>query len=121
MDHLKIFDAEYRFLCLLWEQEPINSTELARLCFENFGWKKSTTYTTIRRLSQRGIVKNENAVVTALVQREQVQKEESEAFLSKNFGGSLPTFITAFLSDKKISKKEADEIISMIREASEHE
>ena len=118
MESVKLFDAEYRFMNLVWEHEPINSTELVRLCLSEVGWKKSTTYSMIKRLSGRGIVKNESAVVTALTKREEVQKYESEAILEKAFDGSLPSFITAFLSDKKLSKKEAAEIVAMIEEAS---
>ncbi len=119
MESMKLFDAEYRFMDLLWEHEPINSTELVRLCLEEVGWKKSTTYSMIKRLSGRGIVKNEAALVTALTKREEVQKYESEAILEKAFDGSLPSFITAFLSDKKLSREEAAEIVAMIEEASE--
>ncbi len=118
MESVKLFDAEYRFMNLVWEHEPINSTELVKLCLEEVGWKKSTTYSMIKRLSERGIVKNESAVVTALTKREEVQKYESEAVLEKAFDGSLPLFITAFLSDKKLSKEEAAEIVAMIEEAS---
>lgn len=119
MERVKLFDAEYRFMDLVWEHEPINSTELVKICLEKVGWKKSTTYSMIKRLSERGIVKNVDAVVSALTTREQVQKYESEAVLEKAFDGSLPSFITAFLSDKKLSKAEAEEIVAMIEEASE--
>lgn len=118
MENVKLFDAEYRFMNLVWEHEPINSTELVRLCLREVGWKKSTTYSMLKRLSGRGIVKNEDAVVTALTKREEVQKYESEALLDKAFDGSLPSFITAFLSDRKLSKEEAAEIVAMIEEAS---
>lgn len=117
MENLKIFDAEYRFMCLAWEKEPVNSTELVRLCQSEFGWKKSTTYSVIKRLSERGILKNENAVVTALVERIQVQKYESEQILEKTFDNSLPSFITAFLQDKKITLSEAEQIKKIIEEA----
>ena len=118
MEGVKLFDAEYRFMDLLWELGPINSTELVKICLKEVGWKKSTTYSMIKRLSERGIVKNEKAVVAALATREQVQKYESEAVLEKAFDGSLPLFITAFLSDKKLSREEAAEIVAMIEEAS---
>jgi BlaI family penicillinase repressor len=114
MESVKLYDAEYRFMYLLWEHEPINSTELVKLCLKEVGWKKSTTYSMIKRLSERGIVKNEDAVVSALTTREQVQKYESEAVLEKAFDGSLPSFITAFLSDKKLSREEAAEIVALI-------
>jgi predicted transcriptional regulator len=117
MESNKLFDAEYRFMDLIWNQEPINSTELVKMCLNEFGWKKSTTYTMIKRLSERGIVKNENAIVSSLINRIQVQKYESEAVLEKSFEGSLPSFIAAFLSDKTLTKAESDEILKMIKEA----
>ncbi|WP_058304512.1 BlaI/MecI/CopY family transcriptional regulator [Gorillibacterium timonense] len=117
MEQLKIFDAEYRFMCLVWEKEPVNSTELVKLCQGEFGWKKSTTYSVIKRLSERGVLKNENAFVTALVKRKQVQKFESEQVLEKTFDNSLPSFVAAFLQDKKITQDEAEQIKKMIEEA----
>lgn len=117
MDKLKLFDAEFKFVSILWENEPIGSTELSKICFEKLGWKKSTTYNMIKKLSQRGIIKNENAIVTALVKREQVQKYESETLLEKSFDNSLPAFLATFLKGKKISKREADELKKMIEEA----
>lgn len=117
MENLKIFDAEYRFMCIVWEKEPVNSTELVKLCQNEFGWKKSTTYSVIKRLSERGVLKSENAVVTALVKRIQVQKYESEQILEKAFDNSLPCFITAFLQDKKLTQNEAEQIRKMIEEA----
>jgi predicted transcriptional regulator len=115
--NIKIFDAEYRFMCLVWEKEPISSPELVKLCADRFGWKKSTTYTVIKRLSERGALKNENTVVTSRVSRLQVQKFESEQLLEKTFDNSLPSFITAFLQDKKVSREEAEQIKRMIEEA----
>lgn len=117
MDNLKLFDAEYRFMCVLWEHEPVNSTELVRLCFDRFEWKKSTTYSMIKRLGERGVLKNENAIVMALVKKEDVQKYESEVLLEKTFDNSLPMFLTAFLRDKKLSKSEAEKLKKMIEEA----
>ena len=118
MQDLKIFDAEYRFLDVIWDSEPVNSTQLVKICLEKLGWKKATTYTVLRKLCERKILKNENATVTALVKREQVQKHESEVLLDKSFDGSLPAFLATFLKDKKISKKEAGELKKMIEEAS---
>lgn len=119
MDSLKVFDAEYRFMCVVWEKEPINSTELVKLCQNEFGWKKSTTYSVIKRLSERGVLQNENTIVTTLVKRIHVQKYESEQIIEKTFDNSLPCFITAFLQDKKLTKDEAEEIKKMIAEAVE--
>ena len=117
MQDLKIFDAEYKFLNVIWDIEPINSTQLVKICLEKLGWKKATTYTVLRKLCERKILKNENATVTALVKREQVQKYESEALLDKAFDGSLPIFLAAFLKNKKISQEEYDELKKMIEEA----
>ncbi|MGI6487836.1 MAG: BlaI/MecI/CopY family transcriptional regulator [Syntrophomonadaceae bacterium] len=117
MGEFKLFDAEYKFLDIIWELEPINSTELTKVCLRKLGWKKSTTYTMIRKLSERGFLKNENATVTALVKREQVQKYESEALLEKAFDNSLPAFLAAFLQDNKLSQQEAEELKEMIEEA----
>ena len=114
---IKIFDAEYRFMCIVWEKEPITSPVLVKLCFEEFGWKKSTTYSVIKRLSDRGALKNEKTIVTSLVSRLQVQQYESEQILEKTFDNSLPSFITAFLQDKKLGREEAEVIKRMIEEA----
>ena len=114
METPKIFESEYRFCQILWEREPVSSTELVRLCQGALGWKKSTTYTVIRRLSERGVVKLENAVVSALVSREQVQHSESREFVDRTFSGSLPQFIAAFTSGKKLSRQEAEEIRRLI-------
>ena len=119
MDEYKLFDAEYRLLLIIWENEPVNSTALSKLCLEKLGWKKSTVFNMIRKLADRGFVKNENAVVTALVRREQVAKYESETVIEKNFGGSLPAFISAFLDGKKITAEEAEELKKMIDKAKE--
>lgn len=117
MEEFKLYDAEYKFLDLIWEYEPINSTELSKVCFQKLGWKKSTTYTMLRKLSEKNILKNENATVTTLITREQVQKYESEVLLEKSFDNSLPAFIATFLKDKTLSNKEAENIIKMIEEA----
>ena len=119
MDEYKLFDAEYRLLSIIWENEPVNSTALSKLCLEKLGWKKSTVFNMIRTLAERGFVKNENAVVTALVRREQVAKYESETVIEKNFGGSLPAFISAFLDGMKITAEEAEELKKMIDKARE--
>lgn len=96
METPKVFESEYRFCLILWEQEPISSTKLAALCKERLGWSKTTTYTVIRRLSDRGVIKNENAVVTSLISKEEVQESELNTLVEKTFEGSLPAFIAAF-------------------------
>lgn len=113
---LKLFDAEYKFMSIVWEHEPVNSTELTRICEKALGWKKPTTYSMIKKLCERGIMKNEKAIVTALIAREDVQKYEAEVFINRVFSGSIPSFITSFLQDKTLSEDEAQEIISMIDE-----
>ena len=110
----KIHDSEYRICQILWEIGPCNSTKLVGICKERIGWSKATTYTVIRRLSERGILKNENTIVSMLHTKEEVQQSEMEAMMEKTFEGSLPAFIAAFCSCKKISEKEAAELESMI-------
>jgi predicted transcriptional regulator len=117
MTDLKLFAAERKFMDIIWKHEPINSTQLTKICLQKLGWKKSTTYTMIRKLVNRGLLKNENATVTALVKREQVQKYESETLLEQSFDGSLPVFLATFLQDKALSKEEAEELQRMIQEA----
>ena len=107
-------ETEYKFAELIWEEEPIGSGELVKQCAEKFGWKKSTTYTEIKRLSQKGVLKNENAVVTPLVTREEVQAKESDEFVERTFDGSLPEFLTAFLGGKKLSRQEAEDLKALI-------
>ena len=114
MEIPKIFESEYRFCEILWENEPVSSSELVRLCNEKVEWKKSTTYTVIRRLSERGILKSEGAVVTSLVSREDVQSAESAEVVDRTFSGSLPSFIAAFTRKKQLSKQEVDEIQKII-------
>ena len=110
----KIFESEYRFCLILWEHEPINSTKLAALCKDKLGWSKTTTYTVIKRLSQRGVVKNENATVTSLISKENAQVSELNELLEKKFEGSLPAFISAFAKRQKLSDKEIVEIQKII-------
>ena len=112
MDTPKIFDSELRFCEILWQHEPVKSSELVRLCADELGWKKSTTYTVIKRLTERGVVHTENAVVTALVGRQDVQNAESRAFVDKNFHGSLPAFLSAFIGNKQLTQQEADELLA---------
>lgn len=114
MESLKIFESEYRFCLVLWEHEPIRSTELARLCREKLGWSKTTTYTVIRRLSERGVVKNENAVVTSLISKEQAQCSELDELMEKKFEGSLPAFIAAFGKRQNLTEAEIEEIRRII-------
>ena len=115
----KLFEGEYRLMDLIWEQEPVRSMELARMCFHVLGWKKSTCFTILKKLSEHGYIRNENAVVTALIKRDEIQKRESKAVVDKSFGGALPAFVTAFLSDRRLTKEEARELREMIEKAVE--
>lgn len=114
MEQLKICESEYRFGTIVWENEPVSSGELVAMCEKQLGWKKSTTYTVLKRLCERGIFKNENSIITSLVKQEQVQKYESEQFINRTFGGSLPKFIAAFMNEKRLSKDEADQLKKLI-------
>ncbi|MBR3750333.1 MAG: BlaI/MecI/CopY family transcriptional regulator [Clostridia bacterium] len=114
METPKVFESEYRFCLILWEHEPIKSSELVNLCREQLGWKPTTTYTVIKRLSERGVLKNENTIVSALVSKDEVQAAEINEMVEKTFEGSLPAFIAAFTKHQKISEKEIDAVQQMI-------
>lgn len=114
MNTPKIFESEYRFCLILWEREPIKSSELVALCQEQLGWKPTTTYTVIKRLSERGVLKNENTIVTSLVTKEQVQEAEIDELVETRFEGSLPAFVAAFARHKRISAREIEEVQRMI-------
>ena len=115
----KIFGSEYRFCLILWENEPINSTRLAALCKEQLGWSRPTTYTVIRRLSERGVVKNENTIVSTLVTKEQVQQAEMEQMMDKTFEGSIPAFIAAFSNCKRLTKDDILQLEELIEKYKE--
>ncbi len=119
LEAYKLFDAEYKFACLIWDNEPINSTELVKLSKSKLGWSKSTTYTVLRKLCERGILRNEQAVVTSLTKKTEAQKYESQTVVEKAFDGSLPQFLTAFLGGKKLSRKEAEELKRIIEESTQ--
>ncbi len=114
METPKIFESEYRFCRILWAHSPVKSKELVRLCQEELGWKPTTTYTVIKRLSQRGVLKNENTVVTALVTQDAVLAADSQELVDARFDGSLPAFVAAFTSGKKLSQAEIDQLQSLI-------
>ena len=114
MDTPKVFESEYRFCLILWEHEPIKSSELVNLCKEQLGWKPTTTYTVIKRLSERGVLKNENTIVSSLVLKDEIQASEINEMVEKTFEGSLPAFVAAFTKHQKISEKEIDEVQKMI-------
>lgn len=110
----KVFESEYRFCLILWEHEPVKSSELVNLCKEQLGWKPTTTYTVIKRLSERGVLKNENTIVTSLISKDEVQAAELNEMVEKTFEGSLPAFIAAFTKHQKLSEKEIDAVQQMI-------
>ena len=114
METPKVFESEYRFCLILWEHEPIKSSELVNICKEQLGWKPTTTYTVIKRLSERGVLKNENTIVSSLVTKDEIQASEINEMVEKTFEGSLPAFIAAFTKHQKISDKEIDEVQKMI-------
>ena len=112
----KIFESEYRFCLILWEHEPIKSMELAKLCREKLEWSKTTTYTVIKRLCDRGVIRNENAVVTSIVSREEAQLSELDELVDKKFEGSLPAFIAAFGKRQALSDEQIRQIRRIIEE-----
>ena len=114
METPKIFESEYRFCLILWEHEPIKSKDLVQLCQEQLGWKATTTYTVIKRLSERGVVKNENTVVTSLISKDQAQQAEIDQLVEKTFEGSLPAFLAAFTRKRQLSDREIDAMQAMI-------
>lgn len=114
MGYRRLCESDYRFMNVIWDNEPVNSTKLVALCLETLGWKKSTTYTMLKKMCDKGLAQNKDTIVTALVPREEVEAAESETFVAETFGGSLPRFLVAFLGDKTISSKEAEELKDLI-------
>ncbi len=110
----KVFESEYRFCLILWKNEPISCAALARLCGEELGWSRTTTYTVIKRLTDRGVVKNENSVVSSLVSKEEIQLAEMDEMLEKTFENSLPAFLAAFARRQKLTDAEIEEIRRVI-------
>ena len=114
MDTPKVFDSEYRFCLILWENEPISSGELVRLCGRQLGWKPTTTYTVIKRLCERGVVKNDNSIVTSLFTKDDIQCAMLDELVQKRFDDSLPSFIAAFARRRQLTQEQLDEIQDMI-------
>lgn len=110
----KVFESEYRFCLILWRVQPITCSKLAALCKEELGWSRTTTYTVIKRLGERGILKNEDSVVTALVEKEDVQAAEMEEMVERTFEGSMPAFIAAFAKKQNLSEEQIAEIKRII-------
>ena len=114
MEEFRLCNSDYRFLTIVWDHAPVGSGELVRLCQEQLGWKKSTTYTVLKKLVERGVLRNENAVVTAAVPKDEVLREESRAVVDRAFEGSLPSFLAHFMGGRTISDAEADELKAII-------
>ncbi len=114
MERVKIHESEYRFCLIMWEHEPVTTVELVKLCQEQLDWKRTTTYTVIKRLSERGVLENNDGVVTSKVSKDEMQQVEMDELLEKKFEGSLPAFIAAFTKHQDISAQDLDEIQQMI-------
>ena len=114
MELPKIHESEYRFCLILWENEPTTAVELVKLCAEKLGWKRTTTYTVIKRLGERGVLKNEDGKVTSLVTKDQIQAFEIDRMVEDKFEGSLPAFVAAFTNRKDFSEAELNEVQAMI-------
>ena len=116
---IELGEVQAAFADIIWAHEPVGSGELVKICEKELGWKKPTTYTVLRKLCEKGIFKNEGGLVTALVSRERFNAIKSERFVEDTFDGSLPAFLAAFMSGRKISAEEAAEIRKMIDEYKE--
>lgn len=117
MTQYRLGEAEAAFAALIWDNEPLSSSRLVELCAEKLEWKKSTTYTVLRRLCQKGILQNEGGTVTSLISREELDACRSEEFVEETFDGSLPRFLAAFTSRKKLSGEEIDQLQRLIDES----
>jgi len=120
MENRRLSNGEAHFLDIIWDNEPVPSGRLVELCLEKLGWKKSTTYTRLKILTEKGYVKNENSTVTSLVSRGEVQAAESTFVVQQTFAGSLPGFLVSFLGGKTISDQEAEELKRLIDEHREN-
>ena len=114
---MKLHERGYEFACIVWDNEPLSSRALARLCEEKMGWKRTTTYTVLRKLCEKGVLKNDHALVTSLVKKEDVRRSESLQLLEKFFDGSLPGFVASFMKDRSLSEQEIEELRTLIDEA----
>ena len=119
MKECKLAESEEKFAELIWQNEPIGSGDLVKLCEKEMNWKKSTTYTVIKKICEKGIFQNENAVVSSLISKDEYYAKQSIRFVEDTFGGSLPKFLTAFIGAKKLSRHQAEEIKKLIDEHKE--
>jgi len=115
----KLSESEERFAELIWQNEPIGSGELVKLCEKEMNWKKSTTYTVLKKLCEKGIFRNENAVVSSLITKDEYYSRQSISFVEETFGGSLPKFLAAFIGGRKLSSQQAEELKKLIDEHKE--
>ena len=118
-DDWRLHDREYEFACIVWEQEPIGSGDLAKVCEERLGWKRTTTYTVLKKLCHRGLFRNDGGTVTAAISREEFHAMQSERFVEETFDGSLPAFLAAFTSRKKLSEEEMRQLQTLIDQSRE--
>ena len=114
MNEIRLGAIESRFADMVWERAPLSTSELIKLCEAEFNWKRTTTYTVLKRLSERGIFKNDNGTVTVLISKDEFYSLQSEKVVNESFGGSLPAFIAAFTSRQELSDEEVEEIQAMI-------
>ena len=114
MNDISLGEIESRFAGIIWEKAPLNTAELVKICAERFGWKRTTTYTVLKRLCDKGLFRVENSVITVVVSREKFCSERSRRVVEESFGGSLPAFIAAFAAGRPLSEKEIAEIREMI-------
>ena len=114
MNTPRVTEGEYRFCLILWEQEPIKSTELVKICAQKLGWKETTTYTVMKRLIDRGVIKNEKTIVSSLISKDAIQAAELDDLVEKTFEGSLPAFVAAFTKRRKLSEQEINALQAMI-------
>lgn len=116
MSVYKLTESEEIFAQLIWNNEPIASGELVNLCEKEMNWKKSTTYTVLRKLCDKGVFKNENTVVSSVITKDEYKAKQSVHFVEDIFGGSLPKFLTAFIGEKKLNRQQAEELKKLIDE-----
>lgn len=114
MEEMKLGAVESHFADIVWDNQPLTTKELVKICENELNWKRTTTYTVLKKLCDRGIFNTENSIVTAILSKEEFQAIQSENFVGETFDGSLPAFIAAFTSRKKLSEKEIEEIRKMI-------
>lgn len=119
MEEYSLGTIEGRFADIIWEKEPIATNELIKICEQEFGWKRTTTYTVLKRLNQKGIFGNEGGTVTSLISKQDFYARQSEQYVENSFGGSLPGFLAAFTRRKKLSKEDIEDLKKIIENCDE--